>query len=222
MATNGLLSGGETLFGGSPKTREGILNWTPVIPSTTALDAKGGSTGIPMEAAMHQGSNPYENYVRAWPNLLDHYMNKMPSDPRSMADWGRAHWLEHGQYNPARTAMSPHTLPASRHLPARVGLEDYPELNFPGEAARPGTGYDPREGVTKTTFTGSLPQIDVEGYKYVYPIYTWNKNNQNYEYVGSNTEDRGEYPYYPYMPYGGEALRSRNDRILIGHRMVPE
>ena len=42
-----------------------------------------------------------------------------------------------------------------------------------------------------------------------------------YSYAGHTTADISEYPYYPYMPYGGEAIRSRNDRVLIGQRLVP-
>ena len=63
---------------------------------------------------------------------------------------------------------------------------------------------------------------DVEGYKYEYPIYSWGGNeNPSYSYVGSNATDIDEYPYYPYMPQDGKAT-DRNDRILIGVRLVPE
>ena len=44
---------------------------------------------------------------------------------------------------------------------------------------------------------------------------------QVYSYVGSNTADIDEYPYYPYQPTG-EPVRSRNDRVLIGVRLVPK
>ena len=45
---------------------------------------------------MHEGANKYENYVRAWPDLLHHYLNRIPEDKRSMAEWGQHHWQEHG------------------------------------------------------------------------------------------------------------------------------
>ena len=216
MATTGLLSGGAPLFGGGASDI-GILGYTPIAQPTTATR---GSVDIPLEMAMHEGVNKYENYVRAWPDLLNHYLNNIPEDTRSMADWGKAHWDVHGQYetDPSmeawrgrgmwgdtpvpRSSLGPGLFQASRHLPSME------------------TDYDPRAG-TQTGYSGGLPQPDVEGYKYEYPIYSWNKDNQGYEYVGSNTADINEYPYYPYYPGGGEAARSRNDRILIGHRLVP-
>jgi len=89
MATNGLLSSGGALFpstvrgpaGNLPKG-QGILGYTPVVPSTTV---RRGAVDVPMELAMHEGANKYENYVRAWPDLLHHYLNKIPEDTRSMA-----------------------------------------------------------------------------------------------------------------------------------------
>ena len=81
---------GADRTGGGPG---GILGYTPVTPSTTV---RRGAVDVPMDLTMFEGANKYENYVRAWPDLLDHYMNRIPDDTRSMAEWGRHHWEEHG------------------------------------------------------------------------------------------------------------------------------
>ena len=196
----------------------GILGYTPIVPADTVTR---GGVEVPLEMAMHEGSNKYENYVRAWPDLLNHYLNNIPGDTRSMADWGKLHWDVHGQYetDPSmaafrgrgmwgdtpvpRSSLGPGLFQASRHLP---GME---------------TDYDPRASVTETSYSAGLPQPDVEGYKYEYPIYSWGGNQDpTYSYVGSTTADINEYPYYPYEPQGAP-LRSRNDRVLIGQRLVP-
>ena len=62
---------------------------------------------------------------------------------------------------------------------------------------------------------------DVEGYKYEYPVYSWvGTEDPSYSYVGHTVKDINEYPYYPYEPMGAP-LRSKNDRVLIGTRLVP-
>ena len=220
--TTGILGAGGPLFG-SAAGNMGSLAYTPVTPSKTV---KRGAVDVPMELTMHEGANKYENYVRAWPDLLHHYLNKIPEDKRSMAEWGKAHWLTHGstETDPSmeawrargmwgdtplpRTHLGPGRFQASRHLPSTLM----------------GGDYDPRDAAsTTTTYSAGLPQPDVEGYKYEYPVYQWGgRENPEYTYAGHTTADIGEYPYYPYMPYGGEAVRSRNDRILIGHRLVPK
>ena len=226
MATNGLLSGGGPLFGGGASDI-GILGYTPTTPADTVTR---GAVQVPLEMAMHEGANKYENYVRAWPDLLNHYLNLMPTDTSSMAQWGQKHWQDIGQHETdaymaaqgktpmeafrargmwgdtpvPRTHLGPGRFQASRHLPAME------------------TGYDPRATVTETCYSAGLPQPDVEGYKYEYPVYEWGGVTQpEYTYAGHTTADISEYPYYPYMPDGGEAIRSRNDRILVGQRLVP-
>ena len=90
----------------------------------------------------------------------------------------------------------------------------------PAPAVSLGDIMDIHPSVTSPGAKSGLAQPDVEGYKYVYPIYSWGGHEDpSYKYVGSNTADRSEYPYYPYEPTG-EPLRSRNSRILIGHRLV--
>jgi len=207
---------GADRSGGGPG---GILGYTPVVPSETV---RRGAVDVPMDLTMFEGANKYENYVRAWPDLLNHYLNKIPDDTRSMAEWGKEHWETYGskETDPSmeawrgrgmwgdtplpRTSLGPGRFQASRYLPGM------PEA------------YDPRSGVTETTYSAGLPQPDVEGYKYEYPVYQWGGTDMpEYTYAGHTTADIAEYPYYPYMPYGGEAARSRNDRILVGQRLIP-
>ena len=224
--TTGILGAGGPLFG-SAAGNMGSLAYTPVTPATTVAR---GAVDVPIDLSMFEGSNKYANYVRAWPDLLNHYLNKMPEDKSSMAEWGQKHWQDIGQHETdeymaaqgkspmeawrargmwgdtplPRTHLGPGRFQASRYLPAMDA------------------DYDPRAGVTETTYSAGLPQPDVEGYKYEYPVYSWGGNKDpSYSYVGHTTADIGEYPYYPYMPYGGEAARSRNDRILVGQRLVP-
>ena len=218
MATNGLLSGGGPLFG-TAASGAGILGYTPATPSKTV---KRGAVDVPMELAMHEGANKYENYVRAWPDLLDHYLNRIPEDTRSMADWGQEHWLTSGSKDTdasmetwrgrgmwgdtplPRTHLGPGRFQASRHLPAMSGA------------------YDPRANITATTsrVTSGIPMPDVEGYKYAYRPYEWSRENQAYEELAYNEFDINKYPYYPYLPTGGKAGDA--DRILAGVRLVPE
>ena len=119
-----------------------------------------------------------------------------------MEAWrGRGMW---GDTPLSRVELGPGRFQASRYLPGM------PEA------------YDPREGVTETTYSAGLPQPDVEGYKYEYPVYSWGGNQDpSYSYVGHTTADIDEYPYYPYEPTGAP-LRSRNDRVLIGQRLIPK
>ena len=186
MATTGLLSGGGPLFG-TAASGAGILGYTPATPSKTV---KRGAVDVPMELAMHEGVNKYENYVRAWPDLLAHYLNRIPEDKRSMAEWGQAHWQDQGskETDPSmeawrargmwgdtplpRTHLGPGRFQASRHLPSMA------------------EAYDPRAGVTETTYSAGLPQPDVEGYKYEYPVYSWcGTEDPRYSYVGHTTAD---------------------------------
>jgi hypothetical protein len=225
--TTGILGAGGPLFG-SAAGNMGSLAYTPITPSKTVAR---GAVDVPMDLAMFEGANKYENYVRAWPDLLAHYLNRMPEDTSSMAEWGSRHWQDIGsretdEYMAAqgktpmqawrargmwgdtplsRTQMGPGRFQASKYLPAMA------------------EAYDPRVGVTETTYSAGVPMPDVEGYKYEYPVYEWGGNDDpRYTYAGHTTSDIEEYPYYPSMPYGGEAARSKNNRILVNVRLVPK
>ena len=117
----------------------------------------------------------------------------------NIVDWGQRHWDYHGS-------------PEGRNLPTIK--QTNPNISM-------GDTIDLGPSATKIGTSG-LPMPDVEGYKYEYPIYSWGgTEDPSYSYVGSNATDIDEYPYYPYQPTG-EPVRSRNDRVLIGVRLVPK
>ena len=171
----------------------GILDYTPManlLPAPTASPA-------------FTGGDPYANYVRYHDPTLSSYLGGDPkSTGQTLSDWGKWHWETYGQYEPGKVGLGPDAFPAN------------PNVSF-GEAMQL-EGLGP----SQATYTSGLPMPDVEGYKYEYPIYSYDRDT-GYSYVGSNTADIDKYPYYPYEPMG-EPLRSRNDRVLIGTRLVPE
>ena len=232
MATTGLLSSGGALFpsavrgpAGNLPSGQGILGYTPITPSKTVTR---GAVDVPMDLAMFEGANKYENYVRAWPDLLHHYLNKIPEDTRTMAEWGKEHWEVHGSKETdaymaeqdktpmqawrargmwgdtplSRVELGPGRFQASKYLPSMAGT------------------YDPRAGVTETTYSAGIPMPDVEGYKYAYRPYEWSQENQAYEELAYHEYDIDKYPYYPYLPTGGQAAGA--ERILAGVRLVPK
>ena len=191
----GLLGGtaatGYPSIWGQASGGPGILGYTP--PGFTP----GVGVGAPMpayQAPKFTGGTPFGNYVRNYPDLLAAFKHKSSTIP-NIADWGQAHWEGHGS-NEGRI------LPTTTN--PNIALGDVIDL---GGAA------------TKVGSSG-LPMPDVEGYKYEYPIYSYDKDT-GYSYVGSNATDIDEYPYYPYQPTG-EPVRHRNDRVLIGVRLVPK
>ena len=224
--TTGLLSGGDSpLFQGAAGAA-GLLGYNPITPTKTVGR---GAVDVPIDLTMFEGANKYENYVRAWPDLLNHYLNLMPTDKSSMAEWGKKHWHDIGQHETDAYMLSEKGKTPMEAWRARGMWGDTP---LPRTHLGPGRfqasrllpsmpeAYDPRAGVTETTYSAGLPQPDVEGYKYEYPVYDWNRDT-GYSYAGHTTADISEYPYYPYEPTGAP-LRSRNDRVLIGQRLVPK
>ena len=169
----------------------GILNYTP---NANMLPA-------PTASPTFQGGTQYGNYVRHWPDLMADFQNPDRAGPQNIVDYGKAHWTGHGQYNPTRALYGPSTFTAN---PA-VSLGD--TMSTGGGATRVGTS--------------GLPMPDVEGYKYVYNAYDWNQDNNAYEPIAAKYHNIDEYPYYPYMPQGGQAV-DKNGRILVGVSIVPD
>jgi hypothetical protein len=62
-----------------------------------------------------------------------------------------------------------------------------------------------------------LPMPEVEGYKYVYPKYTYNGHEAEWARSGYS-EDRDAYDYYPYWPSGVTGGGS----ILVGVELKRE
>ena len=166
----------------------GILNY---VPNANPLAA-------PTATPTFQGGTQYGNYVRNYPDLMAAFQNPNQTGSQNIQDWGKWHWLTHGQHNPSRI------LP-SKPTDSPISLGDTMD-----------TG-----GARVSVGTSGLPMPDVEGYKYVYNAYQWNQDNQAYEPIAAKYHDIDEYPYYPYMPLGGEAP-NRNGRILVGTSIVPD
>ena len=166
----------------------GILNY---VPNANPLAA-------PTATPTFQGGTQYGNYVRNSPDLMAAFQNPNQTGSQNIQDWGKWHWLTHGQHNPSRI------LP-SKPTDSPISLGDTMD-----------TG-----GARVSVGTSGLPMPDVEGYKYVYNAYQWNQDNQAYEPIAAKYHDIDEYPYYPYMPLGGEAP-NRNGRILVGTSLVPD
>jgi len=67
------------------------------------------------------------------------------------------------------------------------------------------------------TIGAGLPMPDVEGYKYVYPRYTYSPHDGMWERSGYR-EDRDAYDYYPYFPEG----ITSSTPILVGVELMKE
>ena len=166
----------------------GILNY---VPNANPLAA-------PTATPTFQGGTQYGNYVRNYPDLMAAFQNPNQTGSQNIQDWGKEHWLAHGQHNPSRI------LPP-KPTDSPISLGDTID-----------TG-----GARVSVGSSGLPMPDVEGYKYVYNAYQWNQDNNAYEPIAAKYHNIDEYPYYPYMPYGGEAP-NRNGRILVGTSLVPD
>ena len=150
----------------------------------------------PTASPTFQGGTQYGNYVRNYPDLMAAFQNPNQAGSQNIQDWGKAHWLGSGQ-------GEGRTLPSVANSP--ISLGDTMD-----------TG-----GARVSVGTSGLPMPDVEGYKYVYNAYDWSPDNHVYEPIAAKYHNIDEYPYYPYMPGGGEAP-NRNGRILVGTSLVPD
>ena len=177
--------------------------WSPEAQARSALPGilnyapNANMLPAPTASPTFTGGTQYGNYVRNYPDLMAAFIDPASTIP-NIQDFGKWHWPAHGQGEGRILPPVPVNTP--------ISLPDVTDTG--GSAARVGVS--------------GLPMPDVEGYKYEYPIYSWGGNEDpSYSYVGSNTADIDEYPYYPYQPTG-EPVRSRNNRVLIGVRLVPE
>ncbi len=174
----------------------GILNY---VPNANPLPA-------PTASPSWQGGSVYGNYVRQWPDLLAAFQN--PNQPQGMSniqDWGKWHWLTHGQANPNRR-------PGPSDLPANPAISLGDTMDTGGTSTRVGTS--------------GLPMPDVEGYKYVYPAYEWDHDQNQYVKLGAMFQDIDKYPYMPYLPSSGGQMKDDEgneiERILVGISLVPD
>jgi len=190
----GLLGG--TAAGGYPSIWGGASGGTGILGYTPGSAAP--TPMPPYSNPVRTGGTQYGNYVRNYPDLLAAFKHESNTVP-NIVDWGKQHWQNFGQHNPSRI------LPTIKQTNPYISKGDVIDL---GPSA------------TKIGSAG-LPMPDVEGYKYVYNAYEWNQDNKRYEEIAAKYHDIDAYPYYPYMPQGGQAV-DKNGRILVGISLVPD
>ena len=150
----------------------------------------------PTASPVFTGGTQYGNYVRNYPDLMAAFKNPASTIP-NIQDFGKWHWPAHGQGEGRILPPVPVNTP--------ISLPDLTDTG--GSAARVGVS--------------GLPMPDVEGYKYAYRPWQWNRDNNAYEELAYDEYDIDKYPYYPYVPTGGRAP-DKNERILAGVRLVPK
>ena len=119
--------------------------------------------------------------------------------------------------------------PWSAEAGARTGMKSLPGfLDYTGLTGIVGSSPD-KLPTWSTYFTSKeapggpetigagLPMPDVEGYKYVYPRYTYSPHDGMWERSGYR-EDRDAYDYYPYFPEG----ITSSTPILVGVELMKE
>ena len=147
------------------------------------------------------GGTIYGNYVRNYPDLLAAFRDESNTIP-NIVDWGKQHWQTFGQNNPSRI------LPTIKQTNPNISLGDTIDL---GPSA------------TKIG-TAGLPMPDVEGYKYVYPRYSWD-NDAGWMQSGYES-DIDKYEYFPYFPGKVGDRRTKDGRVvqhmLVGVQLIPE
>ena len=193
----GLLGG--TAAGGYPSMWGGASGGTGILGYTP-----GSAAPTPMPAysnPVRTGGTQYGNYVRNYPDLLKAFRDSSNTIP-NISDWGKQHWQTFGQNNPNRI------LPTIKQTNPNISLGDTIDL---GPSA------------TKIG-TAGLPMPDVEGYKYVYPRYSWD-NDAGWMQTGHES-DIDKYEYFPYFPGNVGDRRTKDGRVvqhmLVGVQLIPE
>lgn len=192
-----LAAAGITAADYAPPSAPGLLSYTrPPVPDVP-VNFRGGST--------------FGNYVRKYPDLMADFLSKGGPGPemhgyKTIADYGRAHWRDHGKDAGSRTLgmESPY-----------LSLAD--QLDYPFDASG-------------STATAGLPMPDVPGYKYEYPRFTWRDAGGGEEgaWEAAGTEkDIDKYGYYPYFPGSmGDSILDDDGKtlrdILVGVRLIKE
>ena len=147
--------------------------------------APGGLLGSPAIAPyvspVFRGGTEYGNYVRDNPalqNLFEAQTTASPTYEPNIAKYGKWFWDKYGSIGgwlpPDPTTVNPN-----------IALADQEDSSVFG----------------RWSGSAGLPMPDVEGYKYVYPTYEWEKVRRGeYGTTGAYEEDIDTYPYYPYYP----------------------
>ena len=196
-------------------TKPGLLGGTAETGYPSIWGGASGGAGIlgyapgraaptpmpPSKNPVRTGGTIYGNYVRNYPDLLAAFRDESNTIP-NIVDWGKQHWQTFGQNNPSRI------LPTIKQTNPNISLGDTIDL---GPSA------------TKIG-TAGLPMPDVEGYKYVYPRYSWD-NDAGWMQSGYES-DIDKYEYFPYFPGKVGDRRTKDGRVvqhmLVGVQLIPE
>ena len=150
-----------------------------------------------------------------------------PGQPETMAEFGERHYEEFGKEEGRRIIETggPFGGAALWSDPGRS-----PYLGYPG-GVRSGAG-----GVTGAA-GGRLPQPDVSGFEYAYPVWGWQTpTDVSPGYYAAEvpggpsltqryyTQDIGQYPYFPYPIGAGQQAMvdgAPSPYITVGQEMLP-
>ena len=180
-----------------------------------------------------QGESVFGNYVKAHDDLLKTYNRRLarptgttgalPLDtsgrPQSMESYGLQHWNEFGSDE-------------DRNLYESLGL-----WGDPGRSPYIGYGGVIAGGAGEASLSGvqgRLPQPDVSGYQYAYPIYSYYSHPSDpggrYQtgiesdpFAQFYTTDIERFPYFPYLPGDLATGTEYNNEpyILSGQSLIP-
>jgi len=144
----------------------------------------------------------------------------LPGQPETMSEYGLRHWNEFGS-DEGRKLVETQGPFGGAALWSDPGRSPY--LGYPGGVRGAG------DAGTVAAQVGRLPQPDVSGYEYAYPVLGWHEgeykpgvsgdiHSPSWEYF---TQDAGAYPYFPYQP--GDLGQQVDDSpyISVGQSMLP-
>jgi hypothetical protein len=145
----------------------------------------------------------------------------LPGQPETMSEFGLRHWSEFG-IDEGRKLIETEGPFGGAALWSDPGRSPY--LGYPGGVRGMG------DAGAIAAQVGRLPQPDVSGYEYAYPVWGWNDPTNvtpGYYSVGGPsltdryyTQDIGQYPYFPYAPGAGQQVDGSR-YISVGQEMLP-
>jgi len=182
-------------------------------PWSAAAQARSATPGIlnyvpnanplaaPTASPTFTGGSQYGNYVRNYSDLMAAFQDPNQTGSQNIQDWGKEHWLAFGQHNPGRILP-----PKPTNTPISLG-----------DTTQTG-------GARVSVGSAGLPMPDVEGYKYVYPRWSWD-NDAGWTQTGTES-DIDKYEYFPYFPGNVGDRRTKDGRVvehmLVGLQLIPE
>ena len=190
----GLTPGDYSPWSPAGQARSAIPGILNYVPNANPLP-------VPTASPTFIGGTQYGNYVRSYPGLMAAFQDPNQTGSQNIQDWGKAHWLNYGQHNPSRVLP-----PKPTDTP--ISLGDTTD-----------TG-----GARVSVGSAGLPMPDVEGYKYVYPRWSWD-NDAGWTTTGYES-DIDKYEYFPYFPGQVGDRRTVDGRVvehmLVGLQLIPK